>query len=126
MTVPVPLWDPKDGKYIMSLEEQKTPIFPTAKTSTPTPWNAKSKVQIDFTTPGALLVDFEGGKETSQVGLFKKEDEAAIADKSQEYTPYAPQQEELLPREEWLRAVIQGADERSSRWKHVIAHERFA
>ena len=56
---------------------------------------------------------------SAMLALLRKEDEAATKDQSQDYTPYAPP-EEPLPREEWMRAVIKGADERSSRWKHVM------
>ena len=56
---------------------------------------------------------------SAMLALLRKEDEAATKDQSQDYTPFAPH-EEPLPREEWMRAVIKGADERSSRWKHVM------
>ena len=56
---------------------------------------------------------------SATLALIRKEDEAATKDQSQDYTPFAPH-EEPLPREEWMRAVIKGADERSSRWKHVM------
>lgn len=56
---------------------------------------------------------------SAMLAWLKKEDEAATKDQSQDYTPYG-QVEDPLPREEWMRAVIKGADERSSRWKHVM------
>jgi hypothetical protein len=56
---------------------------------------------------------------SAMLALLRKEDEAATKEQSQDYTPYGPI-EDALPREEWMRAVIRGADERSSRWKHVM------
>lgn len=57
---------------------------------------------------------------SAMLALLRKEDEAATRDQTQDYTAFPPH-EEPLPREEWMRAVIKGADERSSRWKHVMA-----
>jgi hypothetical protein len=56
---------------------------------------------------------------SAMLALLRKEDEAATRDQTQDYTALSPH-EEPLPREEWMRAVIKGADERSSRWKHVM------
>jgi hypothetical protein len=53
------------------------------------------------------------------LAILKKEDEAATRDQSQDYTAFQPH-EEPLAREEWMSAVIKGADERSSRWRHVM------
>jgi hypothetical protein len=52
--------------------------------------------------------------------IIKREEDLASGQAPKPYTTFPPQVEEGLPREEWLRAVIKGADERSPRWKHVI------
>jgi hypothetical protein len=56
---------------------------------------------------------------SAMLAIIKKEDEAAIQDQTLDYTAF-PSPEEPLPREEWMRAVIKGADERSMRWKHMM------
>jgi hypothetical protein len=58
---------------------------------------------------------------SATLAVLKKENEAELR-KEKDYIQQYPQhpEEEALPREEWARAVIKGADERSQRWKHVI------
>lgn len=51
--------------------------------------------------------------------IIKREEEIATG-KAKPYTTFPPQVDEGVPREEWIRAVIKGADERSPRWKHVL------
>ncbi|TID14544.1 Peroxisomal biogenesis factor 8 [Venturia nashicola] len=59
---------------------------------------------------------------SATLAVLKKEDEAERR-KHKDYVQQFPTQpeEEIVPREVWARAVIKGADERSRRWKHVMA-----
>jgi hypothetical protein len=79
--VPLPLWDPKESRYVLQLDEVKT--IPEDVNKLP------SKVRINFTVPRTLLMDFEGGKQTydvptanpkdPSVPLYKKmEDESSL------------------------------------------------
>jgi hypothetical protein len=56
---------------------------------------------------------------SATLAMIKREDDPANA-QIKPYTTFPPPAEEGVPMEDWLRAVIKGADERSSRWKHVI------
>jgi hypothetical protein len=51
--------------------------------------------------------------------IVKREDDLANG-VTKPYTTFPPQPEEGVPRESWVRAVIKGADERSTRWRHVM------
>ena len=51
--------------------------------------------------------------------VLKREDEA-LEQQTQSFWPSSPPVLEGIQKDEWLKAVIKGADERSSRWKHLL------
>lgn len=53
------------------------------------------------------------------ITVLKREDEA-LAAQSQNFRSSNPPIVDGIPKDEWLRAVIKGADERSARWTHVL------
>lgn len=53
------------------------------------------------------------------ITILKREDEALEA-QPQNFWSSAPLNLDGIPKEEWLRAVIKGADERSPRWTHLL------
>jgi hypothetical protein len=56
---------------------------------------------------------------SAALAIVKREDDLANG-VTKPYTTFPLQKEEGVPRASWVRAVIKGADERSTRWKHVI------
>jgi hypothetical protein len=56
---------------------------------------------------------------SATLAIVKRENDEANG-VAKPYTTFPPQVEEGVPRDAWVRAVIKGADERSTRWKHVM------
>ena len=56
---------------------------------------------------------------SAALAVVRREEEA-VNGQVKPYTMFPPQLEEGVPKEEWVRAVIKGADERSTRWKHIM------
>ena len=57
--------------------------------------------------------------QSAVLSILKREDEALEA-QSQNFWATTPPNLQNIPKEEWLKAVIKGADERSARWTHLI------
>lgn len=64
--VPLPLWDPKESKYYLEVDEVKT--IPEDVNKLP------SKVRINFNVPRTLLMEFEGAKQTYEVPTVNPKD----------------------------------------------------
>ena len=57
--------------------------------------------------------------QSAVLSILKREDEALEA-QSQNFWATTPPNLQNIPKDEWLKAVIKGADERSARWTHLI------
>ena len=58
--------------------------------------------------------------QSAVLSVLKREDEALEAQSQKNSWTTTPPNVEGIPKEEWLTAVIKGADERSARWTHLI------